>query len=118
MKLNSTNVKVGLTDGAFRNPSAGARFKPSPKTPIEGVVKKSAKGVSMKTSKVGQKVTLKAKPGQKKISFKKGGLHAALGVPQGKKIPAGKKAAAIAGKYGAKAKREALFAKNVLTGRK
>jgi hypothetical protein len=71
-----------------------------------------------KTPKVGQKVTLKAKPGQKKITYTKGGLHASLGVPQGKKIPAGKMAAAKAGKYGAKAKKEALFAQNVLTGRK
>ena len=72
----------------------------------------------MKTPKVGQKVTLKAKKGQKKITFKKGGLHATLGVPQGKPIPAGMMAAARAGKYGAKAKKEAMFAQNVLTGRK
>lgn len=69
--------------------------------------------------KAGTKVTLKPrKPGQKKISFKAGGLHSSLGVPQGKKIPASKKAAALAGKYGARAKRQAQFARNVLTGRK
>lgn len=68
----------------------------------------------MKTPKVGQKVTIKPKkPGQKKITYKKGGLHASLGVPQGKKIPASKLAAARAGKYGAKAKKEANLAKNV-----
>lgn len=73
----------------------------------------------MKTPKVGQKETLKPKKaGQKKISFVKGGLHASTGTPQGKKIPASKKAAAIAGKYGPKAKKQAGFAKNVLTGRK
>lgn len=83
--------------------------------PQKNIVKKGSK---MKTPKAGQKVTMKAKPGQKKITFKKGGLHTALGVPQGKKIPASKKAAALAGKYGAKAKKEALFAKNVLVGKK
>lgn len=68
----------------------------------------------MKTPKVGQKVTIKPKkPGQKKITYKKGGLHASLGVPQGKKIPASKLAAARAGKYGAKAKKEAQMAKNI-----
>jgi len=72
----------------------------------------------MKTPKTGQKVTLKAKPGQKKISFTKGGLHASTGTPQGQKIPASKKKAALAGKYGPKAKRQAEFAKNVLTGKK
>jgi hypothetical protein len=54
--------------------------------------------------------------GQKKITFKEGGLHESLGVPQGQKIPAKKMAAAKAGKYGAKAKKQAMFAKNVLTG--
>lgn len=68
--------------------------------------------------KVGQKVTLKkTKPGQKTISFRKGGLHASTGTPQGQKIPASKKAAALAGKYGSKAKAQANFARNVLTGR-
>jgi len=69
-------------------------------------------------AKAGTKVTLKAKPGQKKITFTKGGLHSSLGVPQGKKIPAAKKAAALAGKYGKKAKAQANFAKNVLKGKK
>lgn len=62
-------------------------------------------------------VTLK-KAGKKPITFKKGGLHASLGVSQSKKIPATKMAAAAAGKDGAKAKKQALFAKNVLTGPK
>lgn len=56
--------------------------------------------------------------GQKKITFKPGSLHAQLGVPQGKKIPASKMSAARAGKYGALAKKRANFAKNVLTGRR
>jgi hypothetical protein len=58
------------------------------------------------------------KPGQKKITFKKGGLHESLGLPQGSKIPAVAMARAKAGHYGAKAKKQAMFAKNVLTGKK
>lgn len=68
--------------------------------------------------KMGAKVTLKAKPGQKKITFKAGGLHKSTDTPAGKPIPASKKAAALAGKYGKKAAAQARFAKNVLTGRK
>jgi hypothetical protein len=64
------------------------------------------------------KVKLKAKAGQKPIEFNKGGLHESLHVPQGQKIPASKKAAALHGNYGAKAKKQAMFAKNVLTGGK
>ena len=56
------------------------------------------------------------KAGQKKITFKPGALHAQLGVPQGKKIPAKKMAAARSGKLGPTAKKRALFAKNVLKG--
>lgn len=69
-------------------------------------------------AKVGQKVTLKkTKPGQKTITFTKGGLHASTGTPQSQKIPASKMQAAMAGKYGGKAKKQAMFAKNVLRGR-
>lgn len=57
-------------------------------------------------------------PGKKPITFEKGGLHKSLNVPDGEKIPADKKAAALSGSYGAKAKAQALFAKNVLTGMK
>ena len=73
-----------------------------------------------KTTRKSPKVkTIQPKrPGQKPIKFHPGGLHASLGVPAGKKIPAAKMRAALAGKYGAKAKKEALFAKNVLVGRK
>jgi hypothetical protein len=71
------------------------------------------------TPKPGQKVTLKpTKPGQKKITYTKGGLHTSTGTPQGKKIPASKMKAALAGKYGKKAKQQADFKKNVLTGKK
>lgn len=48
------------------------------------------------------------------VSFHKGGLHESLGVPQGQKIPAGKMAAAKAGKYGPKAKKQAAFAQGFL----
>lgn len=69
--------------------------------------------------KAGTKVTLKkTKPGQKTISFTAGGLHKSTGTPQGKKIPASKMKEALAGKYGSKAKKQAQFKKNVLTGRK
>lgn len=75
--------------------------------------------VPMKTTKVSKKVTLKpTKPGQKKITFKKGGLHKSLGLPLGSKIPAVAVARAKAGHYGATAKKQAMFAKNVLTGKK
>jgi len=52
---------------------------------------------------------MKAK-GKKPISFKEGALHSALSVPQGEPIPPGKKAAALAGKYGPKVKKMAVFA--------
>lgn len=48
------------------------------------------------------------------ISFKKGGLHQSLGIPQGQKIPAGKMAAAKAGKYGPLAQKQANFAAGML----
>jgi hypothetical protein len=64
------------------------------------------------------KVKLKAKKGQKSISFTKGGLHESTGTPAGEKIPASKRMAALHGSYGSKAKKQELFAENVLTGRK
>ena len=57
------------------------------------------------------------KKGQKPLHFAKGGLHRSTGTPAGETIPASKKKAALSGKYGAKAKKEAEFAKNVLKGR-
>ena len=69
--------------------------------------------------KVGTKVTLKPKKsGQKPISFRAGGLHKSLGVPQGQKIPQEKINAAVRGEYGPLAKKQALLKANVLTGRK
>lgn len=73
-----------------------------------------AKKMPGRTVKVGGTVVMKKK-GKKPIAFKKGGLHATLGVSQDSKIPAKKMSAALGGKYGTKAKKEALFAKNVLS---
>jgi hypothetical protein len=72
-----------------------------------------------KTPKPGQKQTLKpTKKGQKPIKFTTGGLHASTGTPQGQPIPPGKMAQAASGALGPKAKAQAQFAKNVLTGPK
>jgi len=66
-----------------------------------------------------KKVTLKpTKPGQKRISFSPGGLHRSTGTPAGKPIPPGKMRAALSGALGPKAKKQAQFARNVLTGPK
>lgn len=63
-------------------------------------------------------VTIKG-GGKKPVTFKKGGLHQSLGVPQGTNIPAAKMAAAKAGKYGPKAQKQANFAQGMLkAGRK
>ena len=47
------------------------------------------------------------------ISFQKGGLHRSLGVPEGQPIPSDKMSAALAGKYGPKAKRQAELAQTL-----
>jgi hypothetical protein len=54
---------------------------------------------------------------QKPLKFHKGGLHTSLNVPQGDKIPSSKFQAALSGKYGGKAKKQADFKKNVLVGK-
>ena len=64
------------------------------------------------------KVLKKTEPGQKTIKFHEGGLHESTGTPSGEKIPKSKVEAALHGKYGKKAKKQAQFAKNVLTGGK
>ncbi len=56
--------------------------------------------------------------GQKPITFHPGGLHASTHTKPGEKIPASKWKAALAGRYGPKAKKQANFARNVLTGGK
>jgi hypothetical protein len=55
-------------------------------------------------------------PGQKPITFTPGGLHATTSTPTGQKIPKAKIAGALAGKFGAKGKSQALFMRNVLKG--
>ena len=61
-----------------------------------------------------KKVIPAKKAGQKPIKFTPGGLHRSTNTPAGQKIPAKKRAAALRGDYGPKAKRQAQFAKNVL----
>lgn len=63
--------------------------------------------------KAGKTVKIGTGPGKKPISFKKGGLHKSVGVPEGQKIPASKLAAAAAGRYGPKAKKQAALAKGL-----
>lgn len=58
--------------------------------------------------------TIKGKGNQESLHFKSGGLHASLGVASDKKIPASKFHAALSGKKGGLAEKQAEFAKNVL----
>lgn len=58
------------------------------------------------------------KAGKKPLKFKKGALHAELGVAQGKKIPAKKMQAALSGAKGPLAQKRAQFARNVLIHKK
>jgi hypothetical protein len=64
-----------------------------------------------------KKVTIRKK-GKKPITFNKGGLHKSLGVKANKPISPAQYNAALSGKKGKLAKKQALFKKNVLTGRK
>lgn len=57
-------------------------------------------------------------PGQKPITFDKGGLHRSTGTPAGKPIPTSKLDSALSGNLGPKAEKQANFAKNVLKGKK
>jgi len=70
-----------------------------------------------KAARAGKTETVSA-PGKKPIEFEKGGLHKSTGTPQGQPIPAAKMQAALDGKLGPKAKQQAEFKKNVLTGPK
>lgn len=90
------------------------------KTPKEGpfVNTDKAKATPGKTVKTGGTVVIK-KEGMKPMAFTKGSLHKILNVPQDENIPDDKMQDALAGRYGAVAKRKAMFAENVLkTGRK
>lgn len=53
------------------------------------------------------------KEGQKPLHFKSGGLHESTHTPIGEKISPSKRVKALAGGFGAKAKKQALFASNV-----
>lgn len=68
-----------------------------------------AKKTPGKTVRPGGTQVIK-KTGKKPITFKKGALHTALGIPQGQPIPASKREAALSGKYGPKVKKMAVFA--------
>ena len=61
-----------------------------------------------------KRVTIKGGGSEKPVTFSKGGLHRSLGVPEGQKIPASKLAAAKAGEYGPKAKKQAVMASGML----
>jgi hypothetical protein len=64
-------------------------------------------------------VTISGSGKKKPVKFKKGALHAQLGVPQGEKIPASKMAAAKSGSLGPLAQKRANFAQGMLkAGRK
>ncbi len=71
--------------------------------------KGKAKGKKGKTTRV----TMRA-PGKKPVSFRKGALHSALGVPPDEKIPEAKMRAALAGRYGPKVKAMAVMARGML----
>lgn len=96
--------KKGLSKRKAAEFVAGQSYKSLPKK-----VKKAENGMA---------VVEPTKKGQKPIHFQAGGEHKSLGVPAGKDIPAGKAAAARAGKFGAKAQKQELFRENVLTGPK
>jgi hypothetical protein len=54
------------------------------------------------------------KAGKKPISFHPGGLHESTHTPAGQKISPAKRAEALAGGFGSKVRKQALFAQNVL----
>lgn len=60
-----------------------------------------------------KKTTIQTGPNKPNISFKPGGLHQSLGVPQGKPIPPGKLNSALKGNYGPKAQKQAQLAKGL-----
>ncbi len=67
---------------------------------------------------MGKIKVIKGKDGHKAIKFHEGGLHSSLGVKSGDKIPASKFNAALSGREGAKAEKQANFARNVLKVKK
>ena len=67
-----------------------------------------------------KKVTMRPRrKGQKKVTFREGGLHRSTNTPMGQKIPQDKIAKALAGGYGPLAKKQAAMAQGMLKkGRK
>ena len=61
-----------------------------------------------------KKVTIRGGSDKKHITFTKGGLHKSTHTPQSEKIPESKVQKALHGDYGEKAKKQAMFYKNVL----
>lgn len=55
----------------------------------------------------------KKRKSSKPLNFKPGGLHKSTGTPKGQKIPKSKIRAAMAGRFGKKAVKQANMAKNV-----
>lgn len=72
-----------------------------------------AKSKRRKGAKAGSTRTIPAKDGKPAIKYKVGSLHKATGTPQGQKIPKAKLKKALAGGYGAAAKKKAELAVNV-----
>ncbi len=64
------------------------------------------------------KVRVLKKKGKPEIKFNVGGLHQSLGVAAGNPIPGNLMQAALSGAEGEKARKQAQFKKNILTGRK
>jgi hypothetical protein len=64
------------------------------------------------------KIKVIKKAGEKPIKFKEGALRSQMGVAKGEKIPESKMEAAEKGKMGKLAQKRAMFAKNVLVGKK
>lgn len=105
-KANAMRGKAsgGNAEGSgTRNPPLRDLRRNSAKTAPTG---SSTKGKAAKKGAKTATIRGKGKP----MKFKKGALHAQLGVPEGEPIPARKKAAALAGKYGPLAKKRAMFA--------
>jgi len=73
--------------------------------------------MSKKSSSSKERTIEPKEKGQKKITFREGGLHGSTGTPAGKKISARKHEEAKSGKLGKKAQKQELFYENVLKGR-
>lgn len=95
-----------IARGSPASPPRGSRATVSPRA--SSTAQSQSKGQQAKRTIAPQKA------GQKPITFRPGGLHRSLGVPQGQKIPASKMAAAKAGRHGPLAKKQANLATGAL----